>query len=33
VNRVSILLTILSILIPIIMAIVMINNMPKPPVP
>jgi hypothetical protein len=33
VNRVSVLPTILSVLLPIIMMIVMINNMPKPPVP
>jgi len=30
---VSVLLTILSFLIPIVLAIIMINNMPRPPVP
>ena len=29
----SVLLTILSFLIPIVLAIIMINNMPRPPVP
>ena len=32
-NPMSVLMTILSFLIPIIMMIVLINNMPKPPVP